>query len=239
MTIIPTRREILLLIVSAVAAYLLLAYVFMPQIDRHKSRLDQDMQNGPHLTHTGTGLPGDPLNIALIGSKEDILRAMDAAGWYPADALTFRSSVKISIDTVFKKPDDEAPVSSLYLFGRKEDLAFEKPVGNSPKQRHHVRFWKTEKTSDGKPVWIGSAAFDIGVELSRTTGQVTHHISADVDTERDLIVNDLRNANRLQALHWIAGFQQPAKGKNGGGDPWHSDGKLAVVELYTIASQAP
>lgn len=234
----PTRRKFLLLIVSAVAAYLLLAYVIMPQFDRHKSKLDQDMQNGPHLTHTGTGLPGDPLNIALIGSNEDILRSMAAAGWYPADALTFRSSVKISIDTVFKKPDDEAPVSSLYLFGRKEDLAFEKPVGNSPKQRHHVRFWKTEKTFDGRPVWIGSAAFDIGVELSRTTGQVTHHISADVDAERDLIVDDLRKANRLQALHWIDGFQQPAEGKNGGGDPWHSDGKLAVVELNTIASQA-
>jgi hypothetical protein len=41
---------------------------------------------------------------------------------------------------VFKRPDDEAPVSTLYLFGRKEDLAFEKPVGGSPKERHHVRF---------------------------------------------------------------------------------------------------
>jgi hypothetical protein len=238
MTITPTRRKFLLLIVSTVAAYLLMAYVVMPQFDRHKSRLDQDMQNGPHLTHTGTGLPGDPLNIALIGSEQDILRSMAAAGWHPADALTFRSSVKISIDTVFKKPDDQAPVSNLYLFGRKEDLAFEKPVGNSPKQRHHVRFWKTGKTFDGRPVWIGSAAFDIGVELSRTTGQVTHHISADVDAERDLILGDLSKAGLLQSTHWIDGFQQPPEGKNGGGDPWHSDGRLAATELKAMAGQA-
>lgn len=237
MTINPTRRKFLLLIISAVAAYLLLAYVIMPQFDRHISRLDQAMQEGPHLTHTGTGLPGDPLNIALVGSEQEILRSMAAAGWYPADALTFRSSVKISIDTVFKKPDDEAPVSSLYLFGRKEDLAFEKPVGDSPKQRHHVRFWKTEKTVDGTPVWIGSAAFDVGVELSRTTGQVTHHISADVDAERDLILADLSKAGRIQSTQWIAGFQQPAEGKNGGGDPWHSDGRLAVADLKPMATQ--
>ena len=66
---------------------------------------------------------------------------MTAAGWDPADPLTFRSSVRIVVDTVLRKPDDEAPVSNLYLFGRKEDLAFEKPVGGSPKERHHVRFW--------------------------------------------------------------------------------------------------
>ncbi len=76
------------------------------------------------------------------------------------------------------------PVSNLFLFGRKADLAFEKPLGDSPRERHHVRFWRTEKTHAGRPAWIGSAAFDIGVELSRTTGQVTHHISPDSDAER-------------------------------------------------------
>ena len=73
-------------------------------------------------------------------------------------------------------------------------MAFEKPVGHSPKERHHVRFWRTEKLDEGRIVWIGSAAYDIGVELSRTTGQITHHISPDVDAERDLIVADLTRA---------------------------------------------
>lgn len=213
------------------AAYLLVAYLVMPQIDRRKVRRDPALAENPRLTHTKTGLPGDPLNIEVIGSEAELIRAMTAAGWNPADPLTFRSSVKIAVDTVFKKPDDQAPVSNLYLFGRKEDLAFEKPVGGSPKERHHVRFWRTEQTAEGRPVWIGSAAFDIGVELSRTTGEVTHHISPEVDAERDLLIADLTKANRVAAIRWIDGYHQELQGKNGGGDPWHTDGRLAVVTL--------
>jgi len=211
--------------------YLFVAYLIMPRWDKRKARLSDDIRNGPHLTHTGTGLPGDPLNIALVGSEEDVVRSMTAAGWYPADPLTFRSSVRIAVDTVFKKPDDNAPVSNLFLFGRKEDLAFEKPVGDSPRERHHVRYWRTDKTADGRPVWIGSAAFDIGVELSRTTGQVTHHISPDVDAERDLIQADHTKANRVLATRWITDFHKEPQGRNGGGDPWHTDNRLVVVTL--------
>src|SRR5437868_5592951 len=82
-----------------------------------------------------------------------------------------------------RRPYDGAPVSSLYLFGRKEDLAFEQPVGDDPRHRHHVRFWQTDKLDDGRPVWVGSAVFDRRVGLSRTTGQVTHVTAADVDAE--------------------------------------------------------
>jgi len=216
---------------GALVLYLLVAYVILPRWDKRKARLDDDLRDGPHLTHTGTGLPGDPLNIALVGSEEDLVRSMTAAGWYPADPLTFRSSVRIAADTVFERPDDSAPVSNLYLFGRKEDFAFEKPVGDSPRERHHVRYWRTDKTADGRPVWIGSAAFDIGVELSRTTGQVTHHISPDVDAERDLIQADHTKANRVLATRWITDFHKEPQGRNGGGDPWHTDNRLVVVTL--------
>lgn len=219
---------------ALLGTYLLAAYVILPQFDKREARRDDDLRNSPHLTHTGTGLPGDPVNISLIGSEEDVVRSMIAAGWYPADPLTFRSSVRIAVDTVFKKPDDDAPVSNLYLFGRKEDLAFEKPVGNSPRERHHVRFWLSDKTEGGRPVWLGSAAFDIGVELSRTTGEVTHHISPDVDAERDLVVADLTKANRVQSTQWEDGFQKELQGKNGGGDPWRTDGRLVVVALAPV-----
>src|SRR5208282_6630706 len=96
-----------------------------------------------------------------------------AAGWYPADAITFRSSVRIAVDSVFRRPDDDAPVSNLYLFGRKQDLAFEQPLGNSPRQRHHVRFWRSDKLDEDRPLWFGAATFDESVGLSHTTGEVT------------------------------------------------------------------
>ncbi|MES2661294.1 MAG: LssY C-terminal domain-containing protein [Verrucomicrobiota bacterium] len=223
------RRGVIAL--GVLAIYLIIAYIVMPQLDRRKVHKHPDLVAGEHLTHTGTGLPGDPLDIALVGDEGDVVRALAAAGWKPADALSFESSVRIAVDTVFDKPDPNAPVSSLYLFGRKEDLAFEKPVGNSPKERHHVRFWKSTELKDGRPLWLGSATHDIGVELSRTTGQVTHHIAPDVDAERDMLISELTAAEHVLETTWIDGYQTVQQGRNGGGDPWHSDGRLPVVKL--------
>jgi LssY C-terminus len=219
------------LALGVLAIYLIVVYLVMPQLDRVKVHRHPDLIAGEHITRTGTGLPGDPLDIALVGSEADLVRALLAAGWKPADALSFDSSVRIAVDTVFDKPDPNAPVSSLYLFGRKEDLAFEKPVGHSPKERHHVRFWKSADLKDGRPMWLGSATHDIGVEFSRTTGQVTHHIAAAVDAERDMLVAELTAAKHVMETTWIDGYQTVLQGKNGGGDPWHTDGRLPVVEL--------
>ncbi len=222
-------------VLGVLAVYLIAVYLVMPQVDRRKVRHHPDLIAGEHLTRTGTGLPGDPLDIALVGSEGDVVRALHAAGWDPADPLSFDSSVRIAVDTVFNKPDPNAPVSTLYLFGRKEDLAFEKPVGHSPKERHHVRLWKSAEFKGGRPLWLGSATHDIGVELSRTTGQVTHHIAADVDTERDMLIAELTAAKHVLKTTWIDGYQTVLQGKNGGGDPWHTDGRLPVVELTESA----
>ena len=223
----PHWRRITL---ALAATYFLAAYLILPRLWKHHEEHHPNLEDAPRVTRTGSDIPGDPLNIALIGTEEDLIRAMTKAGWDPADPLTFRSSVRIVVDTILRKPDDDAPVSNLYLFGRKEDLSFEKPVGGSPKERHHVRFWRTDKTDDGSPVWIGSAAYDVGVELSRTTGQVTHHISPNIDAERDLLVADLTKAIPAQ-LQWLDGFHKELQGRNGGGDRWETDGRLAIVIL--------
>jgi hypothetical protein len=216
---------------GGLAIYLLVSYLLIPLLDERKVHRHPGRYAYGQVTRTGTGLPGDPLNIALVGSEAGLARAMLAAGWRPADALGVKSSVRITVDTVLDKPDPDAPVSNLYLFGRREDLAFEKPVGHSPKERHHVRFWKSPETDDGRPVWIGSATHDIGVELSRTTGQVTHHIAAAVDEERDLLVSEITATTKSASLSWIPDYHSTLNGRNGGGDPWHTDGRLAVLTL--------
>jgi hypothetical protein len=154
---------------------------------------------------------------------------MNAAKWYPADPITLESSLRIAVGVVFDRPYADAPVSSLYLWGRKEDLAFEQPVGGDPRRRHHVRFWRSAKVDQqGRPLWIGAATFDTHVGLSYTTAQITHHISADVDLDRNKVIEDINRAGDLSAVYWIDGFHKELEGKNGGGDPWHTDGKLAV-----------
>jgi LssY C-terminus len=181
-----------------------------------------------------TRRPGD---LALVGSETDVIRAMTAGKWSPADPITFRSSVRIAVDSVFRRPDADAPVSVLELFGRKQDLAFEQPVGDSPRQRHHVRFWHWDQLHEGREVWFGSVTFDERVGLSHTTGQVTHHIGPDLDAERDRLMAGLQQAGVTQEVYWVDGFQQ-LQGKNGGGDPWHTDGRLGVA-LLVIPTNKP
>ena len=215
---------ILILVAWAIAAYL-----FIPWVSKLYYR--HRFTDGPRITLTSDGHPGDPVNIAIEGEEPDLVRAMHAAGWYPADPITLASSVRIVVDSVIQKPDNDAPVSTLLLFGRKQDLAFELPVGDSPRQRHHVRFWRWDKLKGGRPVWFGSATFDERVGLSHTTGQVTHHIGPDVDAERDLIMSGLLKAGRTQDEYYVNGFHKVMEGRNGGGDPWHTDGRLGAVVL--------
>ncbi len=133
---------------------------------------------------------------------------------------------------MLRRPDVNAPVSNLYVWGQKQTLAFEQPVGHSPRQRHHVRFWRSEWLDwNGRPLWVGAATFDTSVGFSHTTGQITHHISPNVDADRDKLLEDLRRVGAIAELAWLNDFQQKLQGRNGGGDPYHTDGRLPVVIL--------
>jgi hypothetical protein len=218
--------------------YLFLAYLAVPLAWRLHYHRRPTLDDAPRVTRTGNGIPGDPLNLALVGREADIASAFVAAGWYPADPVTLRSSLRIVGDSVLGRPYDDAPVSSLYLDGRKQDLAFEQPVGDSPRKRHHVRFWKLTVTdADGRPLWLGAATYDTRVGLSHRTGQVTHHIGPDVDADRDKVIGDLEKAKRLSRVRYIDGFQRQRAGRNGSGDPWHTDGRLAVG--WVVPAPAP
>jgi hypothetical protein len=221
----------LFLAVWAVAAYLIAPRVWELYLRGHP-----DYADAPHITHTSDGHPGDPVNVALVGSEAVVVGGMRAAGWFTADPLGLKSDLRIAADSVLRRSDDDAPVSDLFLFGRKEDLAFEQPVGNSPRQRHHVRYWRWDKTDNGQPVWFGSATYDERVGLSYTTGQVTHHIGPDVDAERDRIAAELSRAGCVQQVRSVDAFQRPPAGRNGGGDVWRTDGRLTIVDLRSCAA---
>jgi len=227
----PRWKTPLLAVAGLLLLYLLAAYVILPLVWRTTVKRHPALGDGPRITHTGNGVPGDPVNLALVSSETALVRALTAAKWFPADPITLRTSLRIAMHSVFRRPDDEAPVSDLFLFGRKQDLAFAQPVGDSPRQRHHVRFWRWDREEDGRPVWFGAATFDERVGLSHTTGQITHHIGPDVDAERDLIMTELQPADRAQEAYYMDGFHQELQGENGGGDPWRTDGRLGVVLL--------
>jgi hypothetical protein len=208
-------------LIVALAVWLVVAYLALPVWWKRHEAKHPALIDAPSITQTAAHIPGDPLNLSLIGHERDIWVAMTSAGWYPADALSIRSSLHIAESTIFHRPYLAAPVSNLFLFGRKEDLAFEKPAGRDPRERHHVRFWKAPQLDDqGRPCWLGAATFDRSVGFSHTTGQITHHIGAEIDIEREGLVADLQRTGRVESLDWKNDFQPQSKGKNGGGDRW-------------------
>lgn len=213
----------------ALLAWLFAAYLILPLLWRRYEQRHPALEGISWITRTGAGIPGDPMNIALVGSEKEVQLAMYSARWFPADAITLRSSLRIAAGTLLHRPYADAPVSSLFFFGRKQDLAFEQPIGNDPRRRHHVRFWRSAQVDESsQPLWIGSATLDVCVGLSHTTGQITHHISAAIDPERDKIIDDIQAAGLLSEVYWVDDVHKPPQGKNGGGDPWRTDGRLAV-----------
>ena len=218
---------------AVAAAYLALAYVLAPFFWRHFDR--QPVLAGLEATtRTSIGLPGDAINVGLEGAEDDVLCAMNAAGWRPADPVTFSSSLRIVGSVLFDRPYRQAPVSPLFYENRKQDLAFEKPSGKSASTRHHVRFWKAvDAGANGLPIWLGAAVFDDSLGVSHYTGQVTHHTAPDIDAERDLLMSDLERAKKVEATYSVSGVGPTVFARNGGGDPYFTDGDIAVAKLVS------
>ncbi len=187
----------------------------------------------PKITHTQSGAAGDPINLVFVGSKDQITRSFQQAGWLIPDPITPQTSAKIAADSLAHKSYPTAPVSNLYVFGRVQDLAFEKPT-NDVQNRGHIRLWKTGTLIGGQLVWVGQASYDSGIELSSTNHFPTHHIAPTVDLERNTIGADLEKTGLVKE-EADAAFTPPILyAHNGGGDYYESDGDVLVLN-YTQA----
>jgi hypothetical protein len=205
----------------------------------------------PRFTITGDGLPGDPVNLALIGTYDELRRAFAAAGWDEADRLTLRSAWRMARAFVLNTSYPTAPFSTLYLFGRGQDIGFQKAIDNSPRKRHHVRFWakslaqvetgavtagfwlNTDRPAGGTDVlWVGAGTKDTGFSLTRLTFQITHATDADTNAERDYIIDALRRTGVIdEASRYQTGDRLITAGVN----HYVTDGDVAVAELVEKA----
>jgi hypothetical protein len=233
--------RVAVLLALCVSGYIALAYFVLPALWSHYEH-QAGLRGRPMTTVTAEGIPGGPLNIALVGSKDDVVKAWALAGWYPADAITLRSSIEIAESVLLHRQYTDAPVSSLFYDGRHQDLAFEKPVGGSADARHHARLWMTlEKGAEQRPVWLGSATFDRGVGISHLTGQITHHIAPNIDAERDLVIAELSSAGVLMQIYQVGGVGPTVNGHNGEGDRYFTDGEVTVgvIRLQAMVEGGP
>jgi hypothetical protein len=225
------RNRYIVTLATAIACYFVVSYLILPAT---WSRIEHEpgLAKRTFLTANAQGIPGGPINVGLIGAREDVISAFHAASWYPADPITLRTSLEIIGSVVLDRPYKDAPVSPLFFEGRREDLAFEKPHGASADRRQHVRLWLVLSSgADASPVWLGSASFDSGVTLSRDTGQVTHKIAPNIDKERNQLIDGLNQAQLVTSIYQMKGIGPTLNGRNGEGDPYYTDGEIWVARL--------
>ncbi len=239
--LLPTIVAIIVLIVLLIFVIRVLRTLVRLIRASERGRRVSAAETGPNpLTNFNrNGVPSDPLNLRVTASGPQLATAFAAAGWYRADEIALITSIRITIDAILKRKYPSAPVSNLYLYGRHQDYAFERP-GSSVRQRDHVRFWNTGQTApDGRSVWIGGATKDIAVEFSPTTHLPTHRIAANVDAERAQVVHDLSDSGWVVEQDWSPGWGHPVEMKNAMDDPWHSDGRIVELKLADVPVLAP
>jgi LssY C-terminus len=222
--------------------WVLLAYVGLPRLQEVLSKVYvPDYFIGRSLTDIG--VLGDPINLALDGDESDIHAAMSRAGWTRADELTIGSSWRIVVSSVLRRPYPQAPVSSLFLFGQRQAFAYQQEVDGNPSQRHHVRFWPVPdgwKLPGGFQVqWLAAATYDKAVGISLFTLQVTHRVDADIDIERDYVIDTVRYVVPDASLRVIKDYSSAFTTRNGGGDVVRTDGSLPILDLTGLQAPEP
>jgi hypothetical protein len=173
---------------------------------------------------------GDPLNLILIGMPKDIYTAFIRAGWDETETVTRASGWKTVKSFISGGEYRYSPVSSLYVFERPQDVAFQRARENIH-ERNHLRLWMSRVTYQGLPVWIGQISRDIGVRFTTKT-ITTHKIDPNVDETREFLLENLAYAQSLKAFGYVGGVGEVPMNQPRGnltGDPWFTDGYRLVL----------
>jgi hypothetical protein len=239
------------LVLAVAVTYGAAAYLILPRAIRTGLRI---LHRGrvPTYTLTSDGLPGDPVNVLLIGTSSQLMRAFAAAGWTQADPLGLASSLAMAKAFVLNRSYPAAPFSTLYLFGRAQDAGFQRAIGDSPRKRHHVRFWgrpldRAEKamdtpgfwldtdapSGDERVMWVGAATKDIGLSLTRLSFEITHATDADTDQERDFVIGELVRHGVVEQVRSYPAGERLALGHV---NHYVTDGVVGVADLISKQS---
>jgi len=229
--------------------YVLGAYVLVPALIR-LFRIIRPPTHLPWYCVTPDGFASDPLNVGIIATRRQLTRAMEQAGWHMADPHRGHYIIRHILSTVYGWSYPNAPVSSLYLFGRKQDIAFEIPIDGTSGNRHHVRFWATTYESQ-RPLsfrsihwhhrqahvqgdnllWVGAASLDVGLGYIRHNLQITHMIDPDTNRERELIVGQFKTCKLVKTVETVE-LRRPYRLINRVISGYlHADGKMAIISL--------
>jgi hypothetical protein len=175
---------------------------------------------------------GDMVNFVIVGSQKDVQAALEAATWHVADTSNTMAAINAAVQTYGSKDYLAMPMSTLFLFNRKQDFGYEmaEPIAMVA-SRHHFRIWKAPFTWKDHEVWVGAGTHDIGFAKDRRNNNVTHKIDPAVDGERDNIGVSLQKTKLAKSMAYYLPPNPVQDAKNATGDGYHSDGRLLVVFL--------
>lgn len=197
--------------------------------------LRKELEKLPRATSNRKGSKeGDPLNLAIVATYAQVMATFSKVGWTKTEKLHKGATMNTIFSFLLGRTYRFAPVSPLYLFGRKHDFALQK-VRESIHERNHLRLWLTPVRLEGVPVWVGQVSRDIGVRFTlKTSNLTTHIVDADVDDSRDSVFVDLLPTRKVRYTGFAAGVgaatvENPRR--NLTGEPYFTDGCRGVVIL--------
>ncbi|WNC95064.1 LssY C-terminal domain-containing protein [Paraburkholderia sp. FT54] len=175
---------------------------------------------------------GDPLNLVIVGSRDDALPALVRRGWSLTEQKWSGAIRRMISAALSGEPYVNAPVSDLYLFGHAQDIALQKARGDIH-QRNHMRLWLSNMRYHDKLVWVGQISRDIGTRLTwHSSTFTTHKIDPDVDEARTALVEDMAYSQNLMKMGLVTGVgaaPESAPRRNLTTDPYYTDGYRAVL----------
>ena len=174
--------------------------------------------------------PGDPLNVILLGSDDDIMAAFMHRGWDETETTYLRSAVRTVRSLIFRSRYRHSPVSNLYTFGRHQDIAMQKSR-NTVALRNHMRYWRAPISHRGMNVYVGQISRDIGLRLTIKT-LITHKIDPEVDEAREYLIQDLCVSQGVSKIGFVKGVGSALPDdpkRNYTGDAYFTDGLRAVM----------
>lgn len=188
-----------------------------------------DAHRLPIFSEKLDGSAQNPIGLVFVGTRGQLVSAFDRAGWSVAAPATLPNLLHAVVSATADQPYPNAPVTPSFLAARVQDLAFETPEGKATvRRRHHNRWWLTDLTVAGRPIWVATASFDSRLEIGSAIPLPTHHIEPNIDAERDYVARSLSGTG-LVADQGLVRVTPPLAGTDAQGDKWYTAGQAAVL----------
>jgi len=196
------------------------------------------VQQLPQRTTTLKSASADLVNLVFLGSKEQVQSAFREAGWHNSDPHSRHSFIKNFYALLNNSGYQQQPMITLLMDGKPEDMNWQKSL-NSYARRDHLRIWEWVPEGAIEPVWVSSSTHDTGAYLSVKSKGFVHHISPDIDHERETVIRDLNFCGCVKSVAYVPRPGISTITQNANGDLVRTDGSIAVVQLQDCNPVVP